>query len=69
MLGTTKNTHLSEIISFYRQQIARFERIGIGNQTEFGTIVTQSLIDTTKKRLSELQDKRYNLSGRLSGLI
>ena len=57
-----KRTTLSDIIYFYRGQIARFERIGLGNQTEFGTVVTNRLLDITRKRLCELQDKKFNLS-------
>jgi len=54
-------TTISDIIYFYKQQIARFEKIGIGNQTEFNTVVTNQLIDITIKRLHQLQTKRDKL--------
>ena len=41
------------LYSFYKNQLNKFEMIGIGNDTEHVT-VTQVLIDTTKKRLEEL---------------
>ena len=39
---------------FYKEQIRRYDRVGIGNLTEFGTIVTPALIDTAERRLKEL---------------
>ena len=54
-------TTLSDIIYFYKQQIERFSKIGIGNRTEFNTVVTDALINTTLKRLHELQQKRDKL--------
>ena len=41
---------------FYKEQIRRYDRVGIGNLTEFGTIVTPALIDTAEIRLKELVD-------------
>jgi|TARA_R100001594_G_scaffold117968_1_gene153219 hypothetical protein len=56
-------TPLSEIIKFYKEQLEKFYRIGVGNKTEFRTVVTDHLIDITKKRLLELQQKRLNIRG------
>lgn len=56
-----RKTTLTDIIYFYKQQIERFEKIGIGNKTEFNTIVTEQLINITLKRLHELQFKRDQL--------
>ena len=55
-----KRHHL--IRETYEKQIEKFKRLGIGAKTEFGTIVTQRLIDITAKRLEELKKKtfRYN---------
>ena len=63
MLDSSKGmrTALSDIIHFYRMQIARLEDVGIGNETEFGTTVTNQLLDITRRRLCELQDKRLKL--------
>lgn len=41
---------------FYKEQVKRYYRVGIGNLTEFGTIVTPALIDTAERRLKELVD-------------
>ena len=65
-------TTLSDIIYFYKQQIERFSKIGIGNKTEFGTIVTEASMNITLKRLHELQFKRDKLiyhSRRSNGLV
>ena len=59
-------TTLSDIIYFYKGQIARFENIGLGNKTEFGTVVTDQLLDITRKRLCELQQKKLNIMGGFS---
>ena len=56
-----RKTTLSDIIYFYKQQLERFKKIGIGNKTEFNTVVTDRLIDITIKRLHELQQKRDKL--------
>ena len=47
------NSRLS-IINLYREQLRVFKKLGIGQRTEHGTIVTDKLIDTTKRRLSQL---------------
>ena len=49
------------IASFYKSQLEKFAKIGIGNDTENGVIVTQNLIDITNKRLLQIQP----LTGRM----
>ena len=44
----------TQIKAFYRSQIAKFEKIGIGGETEFKVKVTEELMAITRKRLSEL---------------
>ena len=61
MEDTRRNHTLSEIIKFYREQLEKFYKIGIGNKTEFRTVVTDNLIDATKRRLLELKAKKFNL--------
>ena len=48
------------IIRFYKGQLKKFEMLGIGKRTEFGVVVTQQLIDITRKRLNQLVIKRSN---------
>ena len=55
LISQGKETPRSYIAKFYRQQLVKFEKIGIGNETENKVKITQKLIDTTKKRLRELQ--------------
>ena len=43
------------ISSFYREQLSKFKKIGLGNQTEYGIEVTMRLIECTRRRLQELQ--------------
>ena len=54
-------TTISDIIYFYKQQLSRFYKIGIGNKTKFNTVVTDRLLDATLRRLKELQSKRDTL--------
>ena len=49
MLTTRKS-----LIGWYRDQLAKFNKLGIGKFTENNTKVSQALIDTTKKRIVQL---------------
>ena len=49
MLTTKKS-----LIGWYRDQLAKFHRLGIGKFTENNTKVSQRLIDTTEKRIIQL---------------
>jgi len=40
------------ILDFYKEQLIKFQKLGLGRKTEHGTVVTQKLIDTTKKRMA-----------------
>ena len=42
------------IVEFYRDQLLKLEKIGIGKETEHGVKVSNKLIKTTKKRLRQL---------------
>ena len=42
------------LINFYREQLNKFNKVGLGKRTEFQVKVTKKLIETTKKRLEEL---------------
>ena len=42
------------IISMYREQLDKFKHIGIGNKTENGVVVTDKLIEMTRRRLGQL---------------
>ena len=56
------------VIKFYKEQIKKFEKIGLGNKTEFNTLVTEQLFDITRKRLAELQEMKLNTWIRKRGL-
>ena len=44
----------SEVRKFYREQLKNFDKIGLGNKTQHGVIITDILIDATKRRLIQL---------------
>ena len=54
-------TTISDIIHFYKGQLSKFYKIGVGNKTEFNTVVTDALLDITLKRLNELQNRKEKL--------
>ena len=56
-----KRNSLNEVIYFYKEQLRRFKKIGIGKKTEFNTVVTDRLIDCTKRRLKELKNKKLSI--------
>jgi len=51
---STTEYHHSSNIRFYRNQLNKFKELGMGQKTENGVLITQQLINTTKKRLSML---------------
>ena len=44
----------SWVISFYREQLRNFAKVGLGNYTRHDVKVTEQLIAITEKRLKEL---------------
>ena len=53
--GITSGETRLYVINFYIEQLERFNKIGIGNKSEFGVRITQSIIDKTQERLWELK--------------
>tara|TARA_Y100001973_G_C5203172_1_gene339392 strand:+ start:3729 stop:3935 length:207 start_codon:yes stop_codon:yes gene_type:complete len=43
------------LIRFYKEQLFRFKKIGMGNYTNFGVQITPVLINATERRLHELK--------------
>ena len=52
---------LHNIISIYKSQLSKFYRLGIGNETEFKTVITDTLINCTKRRLKQLTMRHSKL--------
>ena len=40
---------------FYRDQLKKFKKIGLGKQTEYGIEITRRLIKATERRFKELK--------------
>ena len=45
----------AEIRLMYKEQLDKFAKIGLGNKTENGVVVTDTLIEATKRRLNQLR--------------
>jgi hypothetical protein len=57
------------IIEFYRDQLEKFEKLGIGKETENGVRISKKLIATTKKRLRQLSPilRKIKIRERVNG--
>jgi len=42
------------LINFYREQLQKFNKLGVGTITETKTMITERLIKATRRRLNEL---------------
>ena len=42
------------LINFYREQLSKFRRLGMGQETEFGVVITKKMIQITENRLNDL---------------
>ena len=52
---------LNYVIETYEDTIDRLILTGIGNKTEFNTVVTERLIDNVIQRMNTLKGKRMHL--------
>ncbi|MBC8225913.1 MAG: hypothetical protein H8E74_02065 [Gammaproteobacteria bacterium] len=48
------------LVAFYKGQLRKFDKVGLGNYTEFNVQVTPELIAVTIKRLEELYRVKLN---------
>ena len=55
IINENKSVNRTHIAKVYKDQLVKFDNIGIGEYTENAVKVTKKLIDITKKRLYELQ--------------
>ena len=42
------------LINFYREQLQKYIKLGVGNRTKYDILITNTLIERTRKRLEEL---------------
>jgi len=43
------------LIRFYKEQLIRFDKIGLGGYTEYNVMISPVLIEATQRRLDEIQ--------------
>ena len=55
IINENKIVSYAFIASFYRDQLKKFHKLGIGGVTENDVIVTQGLINLTTKRLGQIR--------------
>ena len=51
------------LVEFYKGQLRKFNKIGLGKKTEFGVMVTPALMEITIKRIQELQSIKSKAIG------
>ena len=54
--GQQPTTDRERIIEWYREDVERYRGM-IGEETEYGTVVTVSLINNIEQRIKELEEK------------
>ena len=59
----------AHIAKVYKDQLKKFDNIGIGGYTENAVKVTEKLIDITKKRLYELQPLAIKGAGKCKSCL
>ena len=71
-MGTASQRARDSIMAMYRSQLKKFRELSVydddgnflfGKNTEFGTKVTEQLIEITQKRLLELVSENLNKKG------
>ena len=71
-MGTASQRARDSIMAMYRSQLKKFKELSVydddgkflfGKTTEFGTKVTEALIEITEKRLIELANENLNKTG------
>ena len=55
IINEGKTTSYRYIADFYKKQLEKFEKLGLGKKTENGVKITESLIAITEKRLYQIQ--------------
>ena len=53
--------HIREV---YEKQVKKFEKLGLGGVTEFGTVVTPELCRITEQRLRQIRKLTYRFSSK-----
>ena len=54
----------ADIREVYKKQIKKFERLGLGGVTEFGTVVTAQLCRITEERLKQINKLTYRFNSK-----
>ena len=51
------DTHVGSktwLVDMYHEQLEKFKKVGLGNKTDNGVVVTETLIKVTERRLAEI---------------
>ena len=51
------------LLLFYLKQLRKFNELGLGKQTENKVIITQTLLDTTQRRINQLKTMKGKNNG------
>ena len=59
IINESKEVSRAHIAKFYKEQLIKFAKLGTGSLTENNVLITDTLINVTKKRLNQLMPLSY----------
>ena len=59
MIDAKQSMTPQEVRKMYKDQLIKFYKIGLGRKTENGVVITEILIEATKRRLNQLRFIKY----------
>ena len=59
IINENKEVSRAYIAKFYKEQLIKFAKLGTGKLTENNILITDTLINVTKKRLNQLMPLSY----------
>ena len=69
ILNESKITTKHSIAQFYQEQLYKFEKLGMGKQTDNGVVITPTLIKVTRERLKTLRPFLRGKKGEKHGTV
>ena len=63
-LGDYNARRYADIREVYERQLKKFEKLGLGGVTEFGTVVTVQLCRITEQRLRQIRKLTYRFNSK-----
>ena len=69
IIDDSKITTKHSIAQFYQDQLNKFEKLGMGKQTDNGVLITPTLLKITEERLKQLRPFLRGKKGDSNGTV